>query len=404
MTAQQNWRQLTSIQVGGAICLPVIMIGQTLSQNYGFASAMIAILIGNILLLVLGVVSANMSHAKQKTTVENAVEYFGQRGVSLFACAMIVTMVCWFGIQLNLMSISLIDLLPFATPAPELTIAVNIVIGSLISVVALYGIRSLNILSNLSMPVLVGTLGYALFLKDGDAARITDPMSLGGISLVIAAAIGVIIDLPTYFRHARTKKDGIVSIILIFGVALPVIEFVGVYLATFSSEGTVLEVLKTKDGYLWNMWVALFLVLAGWTTNNTNLYSGVMSLEYLLPKTSHTQRTLLFGAMATALSCLDLLNHLELMLDLLGVMLCSIGAVILTRYLITQILGREPSDKEYKRHFSAWAFGTLLGIGSIMGWVSLTTIAVIDAYIGAMIGTSLILINKKEQYEQAYIE
>lgn len=402
MTTYQNWKQLTSIQVGGALCLPVIMIGQTLSQHYGFVSALISIFIGNFLLMLLGIVSANMSFNSRKTTVENAVEYFGQRGVTLFACAMIITMVCWFGIQLNLMTLSVIDLLPIESSRAGI-IAVNVLLGAVITGAAFYGIHALNLLSNLSLPMLVGTLGYAMWMKEGGKTMETDVMSLAGISLVVAVSIGVIIDLPTYFRHACSKKDGMMSIIFIFGIALPLIEFVGVYLASQSTESTILDALKTKDGIFWNLWIAIFLILAGWTTNNTNIYSGVMSLHYLLPKTSHMMRTTLFGGLATTLACFDLLNHLEFMLDLLGVMLCSIGAVILTRYLMVQLTNREVSRKDYRSHFIACAFGTLVGFCTVMDWISLTSIGVIDAYISTTLMIVLILIGKKRSsYEPAY--
>ena len=51
--SRQNWWQLSSIQIGGAVCLPVIMVGHTLNQSYGFTSAVAAVLIGNFILLAL---------------------------------------------------------------------------------------------------------------------------------------------------------------------------------------------------------------------------------------------------------------------------------------------------------------------------------------------------------------
>lgn len=35
-----NWRQLASMKAGGAICLPVIMVGQSLCNTYGLGSAL----------------------------------------------------------------------------------------------------------------------------------------------------------------------------------------------------------------------------------------------------------------------------------------------------------------------------------------------------------------------------
>src|SRR5689334_4893361 len=113
--SRQDWWQLSSIQLGGIICLPVFMIGQTLSQTYGFTSAVASILLGNAILLFLGLAAAKMSHEKRKTTMENAVDFFGERGVAFFALSLSLSLLGWFAIQLNMMALGLIDLLALDT-------------------------------------------------------------------------------------------------------------------------------------------------------------------------------------------------------------------------------------------------------------------------------------------------
>lgn len=400
MSNQQNWWQLSSIQIGGVICLPVILVGQTISQSYGFTSAVFSILIGNAILLFLGLISAKMSHESRKTTIDNALEYFGEKGVSFFALTMGVTLLGWFAIQLNMMSLSVLDLLAIEASRSIWLLFLNIFLGILITVVALYGLRALNILADLSLPLLIATLGYALFTVEEKAPLQEPAFSLGGVSLVIAIFIAGIIDLPTYFRHARSSKDGMISILIIFGLALPLLEIVGVYLASGYVEGSILDVLKRNNGVLWNLWIALFLILAGWTTNNLNLYSAVVCLESLLKKQTTRNCTLLAGGVGTFLSCFNLLNHLELALDLMGVLVASMGIVIITRYLIVQFNGPPISPNDERWHLVAWILGIAVGFYSLIGY-SLTSIPVLDAAIGASLGTFLILTQRKS-YEHAY--
>lgn len=399
MIKHQNWWQLSSIQIGGAICLPVIIIGQALYQTYGFTSAVVSILIGNFILLLLGLVSAKMSYEKRKTTPENAVEYFGEKGVSFFALTMSLSLLGWFAIQLNMMSLSVLDLLSLDTSLTA-TIVFNLILGALITAAALYGIKAINLLADFSLPLLIGTLTYALFTTDQPLHPSSSFLSFGGVSMVIAMNVAVVIDLPTYFRHAKSAKDGYISMGIIFGLALPLLEILGVYLAATSSGGSILDVLKRSNGPLWNIWVALFLVLAAWTTNNLNLYSGVVCLESILKAWSDKKRTLLFGGIGTIISCFNLLNHLELVLDVMGIFIVSMGTVIITRYLILQFNRMEITQQDYRQHFVAWLVGITLGFLSMKG-LGLTSIPVLDATIGSSLGTSLILF-RKGRHEKAY--
>ncbi len=397
----QNWWQLSSIQIGGAICLPVLILGQTLSQTYGFVPAVICILIGNAILLLLGLAAAKMSYENRGTTVENALEYFGEKGVAIFAATMAISLLGWFGIQLNMMSLGVMDLLSMDAAQPMKIILLNISLGLIATATALYGIRALNLLANISLPLLFAMIGYALYTAENKDIPIPQhSFSLAGVSVVIAMSIAVVIDLPTYFRHACSAKDGMVSILIIFGIATPLLQIVGVLLAYGTAGGTILDVLKRENATLWNLWVSLFLVLAGWTTNNLNLYSGVVCLAVILKKHSKTSLTLLFGLLGSLLACFNLLNHLEFVLDIMGVLVASIGVVIITRYLIMQYMGLKITSQDQKLHFLAWLLGVIIGFLSMAGF-SLTSIAVLDSSLGASLGTLLILI-PRGCYETTY--
>lgn len=401
MIKKQDWWQLSSVQIGGTICLPVIMIGQTL-VSYGFLPAILSIILGNSVLLLLGMVSSKMSFEKKKTTMENAVDYFGEKGSTFFSGIMTLSMLAWFGIQLNMMTQSLLDLFPYFQNALW-QLSFNVGLGLMISLATLYGIKGLNFLASFSLPLLMLTLFYALFTREMETSSNIPsvPFSLGGSSLVIAMAIAVVIDMPTFFRHARRASDGYISIFLLFAVAFPLLEIIGVYLAWGSDGKTILDVLKKQDWLVWNIWVAVFLVLAGWTTNNLNLYSGAVCFESLAPKLSEKMRSLIIGFLGTLLACFDLIHHLEMILDFMGILIASMGAVIFTRYILEQYCSCPNSTADHTWHLSACGFGMAVGFLGISG-VSLTSISVLDACIGASLGTLLILA-RKEFYEKTYL-
>lgn len=396
----QNWWQMSTIQIGGVICLPVIMVGQALSQSYGFMSALSAIIIGNAILLLLGLVTVKMSTVNRKTTMQNAEEYFGPRGSSFFAVAMIISLVGWFGIQLNMMSLGVLDLLSVDESRQSWTIALNIALGLLMTFTALRGMKGFSLLANLSLPCLLLTLGYAVYTVDPkEIIQTSIPFSFAGTSLVIALAIAMVTDLPTYYRHAKTPKDGLISISIIFAVVLPILEVIGVYLASGISEGSILDVLKRDNALLWNIWVALFLVLAGWTTNNLNLYSSAICLQSVRKGLSETSATLYVGLVGTFLSSFNLLDHLAFVLDIMGIFIAAMGAVVTARYLLAQYFGRPLTSSDHSKCLLAWTIGIAFGFNSIFGY-SLTSIALLDAVLGVFVGTVLTL-NRKELHVKA---
>jgi cytosine permease len=242
------------------------------------------------------------------------------------------------------------------------------------------------------------TLVYALFMPGETVVRQDSHLiEFGGISLVIATAIAAVIDLPTYFRHARSAKDGLISVVLIFAIAIPAIELVGVYLATYRGGESVIDILKGTNP-LWNFWIAFFIVLAGWTTNNTNLYSGVISLEFIWPSSSSCMRTWAVGVAGTLLACCNLLDHLELILDLVGIGIGSMGAVVIISYMFITKDVKCLSTIHQRYHLGAWGLGAALGTSSIVGLFSVTSIAVLDAFLGASVGTLLLFINLRKTY------
>lgn len=406
MEIRQNWWQLTSIQLGGAICLPVIMVGQLLATKYGFLSAIIALLVGNGLLLLLGLAAAQMSLKKRVTTVENARDYFGARSSKLLASAMIICMLGWFAIQLNLMSLSLADTIQIIYGQNPLSSTVmTLILGTLITIVALKGIEALDRFATITMPLLIGTMGYALYnaytagnsksialLSDGQIGGLT----LAGVPLVIATCIAVVADLPTYYRFAASRRDSFASIAFLFLLAVPVIEFVGVYMGSQIGGANIIETLTANGGSLWHLWIGLFLLFAGWTTNNTNLYSAAVCLKNILPKYSQALCTIAIGIAGTLLASVNLLQNFELVLEAMGIMIASMAAVILTRF-VTQLSGPQDSGQNYKLNLICWAIGLAVGCLSLFGIVGITYSGLIDSWISASGATIAVMILRVSQ-------
>lgn len=388
MNQEQKWSGLLLIQVGGALCLPVIMVGQALGQMYGLMNALLMIFLGNALLLIYALFAGKMAVTERKSTVECAIDRFGKSGAHLFGAVFLCSMLGWFAIQITVISESIVNVLAALFPHVQIpSILLNVFLGLLMTVVSCLGISGLHRLSQITTPLLVGTLAVAFSLS-GEAVPLASPiLSYAGVSIVMATAIGAVIDIPTYFRHAKTTKDGTIAIVLLFGIALPLIEGVGVYLGMHTSQEGPLAMLTQQGGFFWNLWVSGFLFLAGWMTNNANLYSAGTNSSSLFPKSSFIQRTFCMGVLGTILSCMDLLAHFTSVLEILGILIASVGSVTIVSYFTARPV----------YHYLACAIGALVGLGSFFGF-SLTGAPVVDALLSGAIATVIL----RRKYEASF--
>lgn len=376
MMEKQNWMQLTAVQAGGAICLPVFVIGYALGKNYGLQSAFLAIMLGNVLLLLLALVSGAYSAEKKLSTIQCAIQCFGRRGKGFFSAAMVFSMTGWFAIQLNLMGESLQKLFPFINP-----FAGTIAMGLVMTALGVKGLRGVGVLANISLPLLVATIAFSFCGVDFSevAMQAAKPHSFSGISLVLACSIGAVVDLPTFFRAAKSKKDATKAVWVLFGLVIPAVEMVGVLLSSATIDGGFLDVLMgAHPSIVWEVWVLGFVLMAGWTTNSANLYSAAVSLEPVFASAPFGVRATLLGSIGTALSCFPLMEGLELILQPIGVALTSMGAVMITTFF-AQV------NTSPMQNFSAWMIGVFVGATGLI-----TGIAVLDSFLISMISMGII--------------
>jgi purine-cytosine permease-like protein len=356
-------------------------------MRYGLFTALIAIVLGNLFLLAIGFVSARLSVSNRCSTPEQAQRFFGLKGVSLFAAVLMCTKLGWFAIQLNIMSESVRETLLVAggvgVPIPLL----NIGFGVLIVGLAVFGLRAITKLSAISLPLMVGTLGIALYMgiKSSSFTLVLQGNGVGveAISVAIAAAITAVLDMPTYFRLAKTPKDAYIAVVLLFLVCLPVIETVGVLLASFHPEKNLVTTLLGTS-LLWNGWVTFFLIIAAWTTNNTNLYSANICCGVLVKQLSEKKRILLLGAGGISLSLLPLLNSFPFVLQIMGVGISAFGAVIYTSHFF------EISWRSGVVPLCGWGIAALTGWMSLAGIIKITSMPLCDSFVLGIIMTGLL--------------
>ena len=122
-------------------------------------------------------------------------------GSKIFALSLLFSKGCWFAIQLDMMAEVL-----------GIGMGLKALLGASIVALSLFGLKAISLFSAIAMPLLIGTMGFA-FYESSHLESIGGEQGLvfEGISVAIACAITAVVDMPTYFRHARSQKDGLVG-------------------------------------------------------------------------------------------------------------------------------------------------------------------------------------------------
>jgi cytosine permease len=404
MQQTQTWPQFSSIFLGMTICLSDFMVGQVLMKEYGPYYAFGAILIGNFLLFLLALVKAKMGYQLKLNTIQATERYLGKYGSIILAFIFLAVVVSWFGIELNLAAESIqksFELITGLTFIP--IIFFNVLLGILITIlVAFFELAGIEKLSRYAMPLFLVTLILMLInaYNTKSAAIISTNNSWHGISVIFATAIAAVIDLPVFFKSARSFKDAAISSGLFLLIMLPAIEAIGAYLALKNPSSGFVDILTNSSNIYWQLWVGLFLILAGWASNCANVFSGAFIIEQITVNKSYKFRSLLVGFLGIIISCLTILLSFEFIVSFMGIIVSSMGAVVAVNYLTEMISPKSLLTVSYKTNQAILTVGTIFGWSALFGWIKVSGFEVIDAF---LISATVTALSKIFQYIKQYI-
>jgi purine-cytosine permease-like protein len=388
-----SWLQLVGLQVGCWLCLPTIMVGQMLCEKYGWQGALATIAVGNAILLMIAIVYVCMIVEKRQSTLQHALETFGKRFLPLFGILLFLSLLIWFSFNVNIMSITVQKV--FEKWSGTMLFSsynfFNFILGVILSIFMLGGIKTLRVLTNISVPVLLIILLCSLFKVRPDSA-IYLPVSSGleGVSLIIGFEILYIVDLSMFFQSKESHRDGIIAMACLYGVCIPIVEAFGVYLFYATGGITIIDFVMLDSDISSYVVTAIFLIFSGWAISNINLYSASINSAFLLPRWSFKQRTLLLGAVGSILACFDPMEYFDFLLKFSGIALGAMGAVILSGFLLGV-------NKESLRPFLAWLAGLVVGFVTLAEFFTITQVPALDAFITAY--TVSMLLTKREIYD-----
>jgi cytosine permease len=306
-------------------------------------------------------------------TVSAAAQSFGKKG-SRIVISLILGIAClgWFGFQANVCGSAFSGIMASAfnlnIPIP----VSSFMWGIIMLITAIYGFNALKYLNYIAVPslILVSIYGvFASFSKFGTEILMnyTPPQSmsmLSGIAMTVGSfALGGVI-AGDYSRYAKNRKDVVKS--SVFGV-------IPAGFAMITMGGIMSLVSGTYDIsiVLTDLGVPAFgliaLILATWTTNTINAYSGGLAITNLfnLDDSKRSIATAVAGIAGTLLAVFGIINYFVGFLSLLTSAVPPVAGIMIAEYWIVN--KGEASTFTAKKGIdyaavAAWLIGSLVAI------------------------------------------
>lgn len=285
-------------------------------------------------------------------------------------------------------------------------IIIVIILGIVVTLVAANGFEAVAKFSSVCVPwmIVIFASGFFVVIPElieatGNEAihNFTDFMNLmnsyvwsgevieGGQKLTILHVIGFAwmcnlayhggLNDMAMFMYAKSAKYGFVTA---YGM------FIGHFFAWASAGimGATAAILLNQSllildsgaitGVLLGATGLIAVIVAGWTTANPNIYRAALSFGTLFPKLSTKKLTYIIGAVATLVACFPIAANITVIVNVIVLVVPSIGAIIFTEHWIIPKLG----GTRYWASYKGWKinYAGLLAWLISLGFVSIMTL------------------------------
>lgn len=405
------WPRVAAIAAMVGFSLPTFLTGLEVFAGLSPVDAMWALFWGSLIVTVVGCVTGYIGAADRMSSYLLVRVAFGDKGAAIVNIAFAVSLMGWFGLNINLFMDTVgrlaLDLWGLAVP----DIALAIIASFCMTVTTLVGFKAINFLSTLLVPVLI--VVTVLFLKsafadygltdffamDKPARAVGDnAMTIGdGISWVVGAVIIGAIILPDITRFIRQKSGAVYTAILCYLCVQLLVMIAaglagvssGVFEAYFDAEGVSRTDVMLKLMLDVNLGFGAFvIIIAGsWILNSLNLYSTVLSAKATFPKLNTQWLTIGLGIVGVIAALLNILGAFEIFLWYLSIIFIPVaGVLIIDRFFIRPSLYKLETLDDNKTlnapAFLAWAIGAIVAILADRGTLpNLSGIGAIDALV-----------------------
>ena len=312
---------------------------------------------------------------------------FGAKGSYLSSAILGFTQIGWFGVGVAMFSI----------PAAEL-MGVNewvltILAGLLMTATAATGMRALEIVSYISVPLIVvlGVYSMVTATHDGGGLAAIFAQSAGGISLVtgIGYVIGSFISggtaTPNFIRFAKNSRIAVWTTVIAFFLGNTLMFCFGAVGGAFTGKDDIFYVMIAQG-----LAIPALIVLGAniWTTNNNALYTGGLAISNI-SGVRMKFTTWISGIIGTALAIWLYWNFVG-WLNILNCALPPIGIIVILDYWRNRDKVLRPARERTVNWFNLAGIVVGAVAANLLPWgiaaVNAMAVAAVCFFLGELLG------------------
>ncbi|HEY3655302.1 MAG TPA: cytosine permease [Steroidobacteraceae bacterium] len=389
------WWKIALTNVLFSICLPTLITGLDLGIASPRRYFLSGIIVGSLILTFIGILTSVLGSRTRLSSYMLARIAFGTQGSTLLNLAFALSLLGWFGVNINLFGDAMARLLVALWGYTGPVWPVELVAGLLMTLTTLVGLRAINALSIIVVPVLaiVCLLMLLESLKAGSVGDILGRAPLTGMSFgdtVSSVVGGVIVGavvMPDTCRFIDRTHGAVWTSILTFFVTGVTVTVIGGIAGLATGKVEILDLMLFMG-----LGAGAFAIVLGgsWILNALNLYSAALSIGVAVPRSRREITTLVCGLAGTLLAFLQILDHFLTFLFYLSIVFVPIASIIIVDFFIIRpgaYVGAaiESIKPVETTALIAWGAGACVAVLGSAGYLRLTGIAAVDALLVAAV-------------------
>ncbi len=390
-----SWYRVAMVMAMVSFSLPTFLTGLELSLVSSPGRTFEMLLLGALILTVIGCLTAVIgARTRLSSYMLNRVA-FGTGGAALVNVAFAISLLGWFGVNIDLFSSAVVSLSLDVFDREIPAWPVELFAGVVMTLTTVMGFKAINFLSALLVPVLAvvtvmliaGALGEVPLVELLQRTSETEISFGHGVSAVVGAVIVGAVILPDVTRFIRHWREAALSVVISYLLINLLVTSTGGLAEAALGEGDLLGIMIT----LGLGWAAFAVVICGsWVLNSLNLYSTMLSVESSAPGLNDLVLVSVLGALGTVAAFLDILDFFLDFLFYLSIVFVPVAGVIAVDALLLRpaAYGSERLSEENVFRPTAvvsWFAGACVALAGSWDWFTLTQIAAVDAMMVAAV-------------------
>ena len=385
---------------GTGLTLPILFLGSEVALSVGFKKALWAFGFSTLVLTLMCMATTIIGNRSRLSTYMIMHFSFGRNGAKIMNLIFGITLLGWFSVALELLAIAVKDTAfnTLAINLPEWPII--IVVGALIVITTIYGIKSLERLANFAVPVLTVFLSYVVYkaLVGTSFQEIIDfvpkepTMTLfEATSILVGSSILFPVLMADFSRFIYNDKQSLIAVLGIT-IGFPIALLFSAIPSIQTGEVDIIKVMENLD-----LVVPAFILLfvSTWIGNESNLYSTTLTFSTIKTGWTFKKMAIVSGVLGVFAALLGFSNYLFDFLNFLGILAPSISSIYIINFFWVKKQDYNLDDIidwEYEA-LIAWAISSIITVFTYLEVFQLTHAYFIDSL---LLGGIIYLILKRK--------